>query len=58
MLKEVRVYEQGTGKLLQIYQIEVDDPVPSLHDKLVTLLVTKGVINDTEAGGVLRRIGL
>lgn len=37
MKETVEVYEQGTGKLIDTYEQEVPDPVPSQEDRIAAL---------------------
>jgi len=37
MKQTVETYEQGTGKLLETNEIEVEDPKPSIEDEIEAL---------------------
>jgi hypothetical protein len=53
MKKLVEEYEQGTGKLLDAYEIDVpDEPVPQL-EKLARILEVKGYLTAADLDDVL-----
>lgn len=44
MKQIINTYEQGTGKLLATQEIEIEDPVLTPIEKLLAVLVERGVI--------------